>query len=66
VIVAVNSLTFTLVTGVYLVILVVLGYLGYKRTKGADDFMLAGRKVHSLAPRPSSASAASLHSSAWA
>ncbi len=45
-IVAVDSLTFTVVTGVYLAILVALGYLGYKRTKGADDFMLAGRKVH--------------------
>ena len=43
---AVDSLTFTAVTAVYLAILVALGYLGYKRTKGADDFMLAGRKVH--------------------
>ncbi len=43
---AVDSMTFTVVTVVYLAILVGLGYLGYKRTKGADDFMLAGRKVH--------------------
>jgi SSS family solute:Na+ symporter len=43
---AVDTMTFTLVAVVYMAVLVVLGYLGYKRTKEADDFMLAGRKVH--------------------
>jgi solute:Na+ symporter, SSS family len=43
---AVDSMTFGIVTIVYLAILVGLGYLGYKKTKEADDFMLAGRKVH--------------------
>ena len=43
---AVDSMTFTVVTVIYLAILVGLGYLGYRKTKGADDFMLAGRKVH--------------------
>jgi hypothetical protein len=43
---AVDSLTFTVVTVIYLATLVGLGYLGYRKTKGADDFMLAGRKVH--------------------
>jgi SSS family solute:Na+ symporter len=43
---AVDTLTFTAVTAVYMAILIVLGYLGYRKTKEADDYMLAGRKVH--------------------
>jgi SSS family solute:Na+ symporter len=43
---AVDNLTFAAVTLVYLIITMILGYLGYKKTKQAEDFMLAGRKVH--------------------
>lgn len=43
---AVDTLTFSLITVVYLVILIALGYLGYKKTKAAEDYMLAGRNVH--------------------
>ncbi len=42
----VDSTTFWAVTGIYLVILVALGYLGYRRSKDTDGFMLAGRKVN--------------------
>jgi len=31
---------------VYLLMVVYLGYLGWKRTKSASDYMLAGRKAH--------------------
>ena len=31
---------------VYLLVVVYLGYLGWKRTKNASDYMLAGRKAH--------------------
>ena len=31
---------------VYLLVVVYLGYLGWKRTKSASDYMLAGRKAH--------------------
>lgn len=31
---------------VYLMVVVYLGYLGWKRTKSASDYMLAGRKAH--------------------
>lgn len=32
----------------YLVIIAYLGYIGYKRTKNAKDYMLAGREIHPL------------------
>jgi len=34
------------VTAVYIVLLFVLGYIGYKRTKEAEDYLVAGRKAH--------------------
>jgi solute:Na+ symporter, SSS family len=43
---AVSTLTFSLITAVYVVIVLILGYMGYKKTKQAEDYMLAGRKVH--------------------
>ncbi|MCD1294218.1 sodium:solute symporter [Methanocella sp. CWC-04] len=43
---AVDTLTFTAVTIIYLIALMALAYMGYKKTKEAEDFMLAGRKVH--------------------
>jgi SSS family solute:Na+ symporter len=42
----VDTAVFAVVALVYLAIVMALGYLGYKRTKDAQDFMLAGRKVH--------------------
>lgn len=43
---AVNIWVFAVCTAIYLAIVLFLGYLGWKRTKGTDDYMLAGRKVH--------------------
>ena len=34
------------VAAVYLVMILGLGYLGYKRTKEAEDYLVAGRKAH--------------------
>jgi len=42
----INSPLFWALTTVYLIVIFYLGYLGYKRTKASEDFMLAGRKVH--------------------
>jgi len=35
-----------LVTAVYLVMILCLGYLGYKKTKAAEDYLVAGRNAH--------------------
>ena len=43
---AINAGLFGLVMAFYLVITAYLGYLGWKRTKTHEDFMIAGRKVH--------------------
>ncbi|MDV2482220.1 sodium:solute symporter family protein [Methanoculleus sp. Wushi-C6] len=43
---AVDTGLFIAITLVYLLITIGLGYLGYRQTKGDDDYMVAGRKVH--------------------
>jgi SSS family solute:Na+ symporter len=42
----VDTLTLGLVTLVYIAVIMWLGYLGYKKTKEQEDFMVAGRKIH--------------------
>jgi SSS family solute:Na+ symporter len=41
-----NQALFIGCTIVYIIVTAYLGYLGWKHTKGSEDFMLAGRKVH--------------------
>ncbi|HMA04342.1 MAG TPA: sodium:solute symporter family protein [Methanomicrobiales archaeon] len=41
----VDTGTFLAVTGIYVVLTLAVGYLGYRRTKGAEDYMLAGRRA---------------------
>ena len=41
-----GSAVFWAFTVVYMAVVLFLGYLGYKRTKASEDFMLAGRKIH--------------------
>ena len=41
-----GSTMFWAFTAIYMAVVIYLGYLGYKRTKASEDFMLAGRKVH--------------------
>ncbi len=43
---AVDTLTITLVTLAYAAIILYLGYLGYKKTKEPEDYLLAGRSAH--------------------
>ena len=43
---AVDTGLFVAMTLVYLVLIIGLGYLGYRRTKENDDYMVAGRKIH--------------------
>ena len=41
-----NLTVFIIVLAIYLVATVLLGYLGWRRTKDASDFMVGGRKTH--------------------
>ncbi len=41
----VDTLTFLAVAGVYVGLTLAVGYLGYRRTKGAEDYLLAGRRA---------------------
>ncbi|NYT04752.1 MAG: sodium:solute symporter family protein [Methanomicrobiales archaeon] len=43
---AVDPLTLVAVTAVYLLMVIGLGYIGYKKTKEHDDYLVAGRKIH--------------------
>jgi SSS family solute:Na+ symporter len=44
--VAVSTFWLVTITAIYIVMMFGLGYLGYKRTKGAEDYLVAGRKAH--------------------
>jgi SSS family solute:Na+ symporter len=44
--VAVSTFWLVSITAIYIVIMFALGYLGYVRTKGAEDYLVAGRKAH--------------------
>lgn len=41
-----SVLGYTIIVLIYLVIIGYLGYLGYKKTTSAEDYMVAGRKIH--------------------
>lgn len=43
---AVDTLTFAAITLVYLGAVIFLGYIGYRQTKGSDDFLIAGRRIN--------------------
>lgn len=44
---AVNTPVFGVIVLLYLMVIFYLGWLGYKKTKDIDDYMIAGRKIHS-------------------
>ncbi|HEX7561116.1 MAG TPA: hypothetical protein VF347_02895, partial [Candidatus Humimicrobiaceae bacterium] len=41
-----NLTVFIIVLVIYLLATIFLGWLGWKRTKNASDFMVGGRKTH--------------------
>lgn len=43
---AVDALSFAVITMIYLAVIIILGYVGYRQTKGSDDFMIAGRRIN--------------------
>jgi SSS family solute:Na+ symporter len=43
---AVNTFTLAAITLVYLAAIVALGWLGYRRTKEHEDYLVAGRRIH--------------------
>ena len=40
------SFTITLVVVIYLLVICYLGFLGYRKTTGAADYLVAGRRIH--------------------
>lgn len=44
----VDTLLFGAMTLAYIAITFYLGYLGYKKTKKAEDYMICGRKIHPI------------------
>lgn len=42
----VNSILLGSLTVVYIIVIIWLGYMGWKKTRYEDDFMVAGRKIH--------------------
>ncbi len=45
---AVNSPTLIIVTAIYVAIMLYLGWLGYKKTKTSEDYLVAGREAHPI------------------
>lgn len=45
---AVGSPTLIFVTALYIVLMLYLGWLGYKKTKTSEDYLVAGREAHPL------------------
>ena len=45
---AVDPLLMTVVVFIYIAITLGLGYLGYRQTKGAEDYLVAGRSSHPI------------------
>ena len=43
-----STLTLGIVVIIYMFILAWLGYIGYKQTKNASDYLLGGRKVNPI------------------
>lgn len=43
---AVNTLTLTVLALIYIAVTLYLGYLGYKKTKCTEDYLVAGRSSH--------------------
>jgi SSS family solute:Na+ symporter len=43
---AVNPLTMTALVLIYLAATLIIGYMGYKKTKNAEDYLVAGRDSH--------------------
>ena len=43
---AVSTTVVIAVTAVYIVIMLVLGYIGYKKTRNTEDYLVAGRNAH--------------------
>jgi SSS family solute:Na+ symporter len=43
---AVNTLTMTVLVLIYLAATLVIGYMGYKKTKSTEDYLVAGRDSH--------------------
>ena len=40
-----NTAAFAVLTILYIIAVIYLGYLGWKKTRGSEDYMLAGRKL---------------------
>ncbi len=74
---AVDAFTMAALVVIYLAATLVIGYIGYKKTKTADDYLVAGRAATRRSsrsptarplspPPPSSVSAGRRQTSGWA
>ncbi|HQA80186.1 MAG TPA: sodium:solute symporter family protein, partial [Methanoregulaceae archaeon] len=43
---AVSTTMVLVVTAIYVVIMLILGYIGYKKTRNTEDYLVAGRNAH--------------------
>jgi len=43
---AVSTTMVVVVTAIYVVIMLILGYIGYKKTRNTEDYLVAGRNAH--------------------
>ena len=44
-----NTTAFAVLTVLYIIAVIYLGYLGWKKTRGSEHYMLAGRKLRQWA-----------------
>jgi len=44
----VDPFTFAVITIIYLIAIIALGYFGYRQTKGSEDYLVAGRKINPI------------------
>lgn len=42
----VDPFTFAVITIIYLFAVIILGFIGYRQTKGSEDFLVAGRRIN--------------------
>ncbi|MDR2855103.1 MAG: sodium:solute symporter family protein [Methanomicrobiales archaeon] len=45
-IIVIDPIVLAVIVAIYVSIVIYLGYIGYRKTKGSEDFLVAGRKIH--------------------
>lgn len=45
---AINPIVVTAIIFIYIIAIIFLGYIGYRKTKASEDFLVAGRRIHPI------------------